>query len=391
MTAARLSSGAATGCGTIIIGAALLALGLHGVYTAPFQIGLFTNGLGWSESAAGATVTCQVIATAVAAALNWRVGPGLSWHIRALAGLALLALGQLGSAVATNLTMMVVSRLVAGLGAGTLYALGNALIARTSQPTRSYGFAFGVVSLAYLLLLGVAPSILPMTQAPILFGSAALLALPVLMPAGLIILRDQSPPVQATAAAPEGIYIPHSGAALCLTGGITFYTLACGGSYAFSRQAAEQIMMPEDIYNLVMGLYALTGILGSFMAAWLGGRSHRAFISLATALTGLGLFMIFKGALPATMAAGLLGYGTLYMTTVSLVLGNAAAVDPSGRTVAFLSAYMLLPYAAGPAIFGALASSYPLGMLGWAALIASLIATLFFYMATSGSDGSART
>lgn len=356
--------------------AALLFVGLSGVYTAPFQLTLFAQELEFSLAQSGLLVSAHIIAVAGAALSAAVLTRKLVWRSIIAFGIMAFVVGQGGSILAQGFVPLLVARVLAGIGAGFFYAAANALISAKEEPERAYGLAYALMSLGFVVLLGFLPSPLNFAQPVGLFGTSGLLGIAL----ASLVMRIPDRLNEAGGAASnlraKG-FLP-----FVLLLAITFYCLACGGSYALSENVARRVGLEPSYYTTILGIFAVTGVAGSLAVGWVGLKLGRgAPLFLGAVLTGTSLLAFLNATGGAAFAAGLLGYGFLYMFTVSYILGAAAALDPNGRIAVIASGYLLLPYALGPALFGALAEHVPPTALGWVAaafcgIAAALLVTL---------------
>jgi predicted MFS family arabinose efflux permease len=354
----------------------LVFTGLFGVYTAPYQISLFTRSLGYDEARAGLLVTVHILALGVAAIAASSLARWRSKRTLVVLAAGLAVGGQcLSILFEEGFLPLLCGRLLAGAGSGLLYAAGNAMLAQERDPTKAFGWSYTVVSVAYLFVLGVLADPLRIDTRHGLFGTALMAALCCVF----VRMADRSPaeaPTRSTASKPVGRGATKS--VSFLLAALTCYGLACGGGYAFSQTAAESIGMASDRYSYVLGLYALFCIPGTLLPAWVGERFGLTCpMVTGSVFTGISLFGMFLAGDSYVFASGLLASGLLYMMTLTFILGTAARFDLGGRTAVLASGYITIPYAIGPAIFGwLLAQGGAVPTLGWICVVACLVAAV---------------
>ena len=114
--------------------------------TSPFVIGGLIVGLSLNEASAGFILTTELLAMGIAALCVAPFMAILSRRWLAIGATILIAASNAFavSDLAANITILIIVRVVAGVGAGMVLATANAAIAAASSPARLYGFALMV-------------------------------------------------------------------------------------------------------------------------------------------------------------------------------------------------------------------------------------------------------
>lgn len=179
----------ATGGGTGLLLSIVLGLlfGLAGTSTSGVTVALpqLAQQLGVSTAAATWVVSAYAIALAVATPMHGRIADAVGIRLPLLGGAALLAAGALGAAAAPNLPLLLVARILQGLGAAAIPVLAAALLSARLGGTRrraALGRLAGTSATLSALgpLIGGALEALGGWRAAFALPSVALLAIPYL-------------------------------------------------------------------------------------------------------------------------------------------------------------------------------------------------------------------
>lgn len=154
------------------------------------------------------------------------------------------------------------------------------------------------------------------------------------------------------------------------------YSLGTGALWSFAERIAKGLEIAPQTTATILSLSALCGILGTGVAAWLGGRSPR-IPSMIAGLFGTGASCLMLGFANGTIlfALGVLTYWVFYMYQYSVFLGVAATLDPSGRTGTLGGGCERFAFAIGAPIGGFITDfgSYStLGVLGFLSCVITI-------------------
>jgi DHA1 family bicyclomycin/chloramphenicol resistance-like MFS transporter len=308
-----------------------------------------------------------------------------------LAGLALYVLAGIAATFATSGPMLLVARLMQGLGASAGLALPRA-IARDRYTGATFLRVMSSLTLAMAVMPGIAPVLGGLVAGH--SGWRASLALSALT--GVAVL------VAVVLALPESHLnrVRGSGMAAALAGyahvmrrrvflGYAFASgAAVGGAYA---EVAGVQRLYEGTFgwspmavSFVSGTYAFAFLVGGLLAPRLRLSHHRNIqlgvgLIVASALIFLGLTASGTITAPLAMAAMMLSQiGVGCMMPPAIGLGLMAVEGAAGTASAVMGAIHMLAGATGAALIGALAMpivwAMPLIMLGFALI--AVLATL---------------
>ena len=369
----------------IITASTGLFVGLLGVYTVPFQIGVLVDNFDLDEANAGYLGSIELAAVAI---ITMLLGAGISRFSLsklAVAGVIAAAIGQLMTFTLHDITILSLARLIVGCGCGCVLAATTASIAASEDPDAFYGRAFAYMSLAYVLWLAAVPyaaMLFPHAGIFLVLAAVTLLSLPV--------LRNLTSSTNNEADKPASIVIDGSKIALLFIA-ITFVFVSYGGTYYFAERIGTEIGVASEDIGLAYGLSQLAGFVGAGLAGWCSARISRT-IPLMTGFVLIGLIslgIVFSTAQEEFLSVIILMNG-VFMFTISYVMGTAAALDKQGRMAAIANGYVILALSMGTAIFGTVASQSNFTVLAWPAFILCCLGAIVIMPLTRALDKNER-
>jgi predicted MFS family arabinose efflux permease len=332
--------------------------------TLPLWLGATVEGLGASERAvalvASGELGCLALAALVAAPRLGRV----SRRALAVAGLAGVALGNAGAALAPSLAVLAAARALAGLGAGVAMAAMNATAAGTALPERTYALVFvlGGAGCAGLMLA------MPLWSEP--YGTAGafgVLLAGTLAVAPLAAWMPPHPPAPEDGNAPDGF--PRGAAVVAALAASLLVTIGLDALWPFAERIGRRAGMSAEAIGALLAATSLVVLAVAAFASWLGVRVGRA----APLAAGFAVFSAAALALgharsPAVFAPAVLLLGAGFFFTQPFMMGAIATLDRQGRVNAAAGALMTVGAAVGPAVGGVVvADGAGYGRLGWLA------------------------
>lgn len=291
-------------------------------------------------------------------------------------GVGLVLLTQAISFLINGFTLMIVSRMLSGVGFAFIYSLSMALGASTRDPDRTFAVGQGmtqVVAMALNPMLGFG------AQIPGHKGVFAVLgAYSLLLSIPLMLLMLRRTPVSAEHARRRTLTVPiRSKAVIGVLTVMTIFSVATGATWNFMERVALGVGLAGPTLGTGLVVSSLIGTLGSVLANRLG-TSFGRIGPLCGGLVALGLctvwFMIPGSALYFWMAVSLWAFLLTFVTPY--VFGLAAAADPSGRVVAATGTAYIIVSAAGVYVGAFTAKHFGMTLFSIAALIMLVITAL---------------
>ena len=348
----------------------------------PLQIGSLVDGYGLSATTAGLFGFFQVGTLAVSMILFSRFAHRFRPIRVCLVGIALAAVANAAIyAAPAELALLCVLAAVSGGGYGLILAAAVAAAASSSQPDRVYAAGNSGALLTVVGLL----SLLPLANS--YFGTRGVfLGIPLLVVICIPLLGGFRAS-EGRSAQNETPGVPFSGG-LSLLVMWSLFSFGTGAMWTFAERIGHALALPGQTIGLVLSASVFVGLLGTGLAAVLCNRLNRP-TALAIGLIGGGgscLLLANANGLTVYTAAAML-YWVFTMYLYVLLLGTAAALDPTGRLGTLGTGCERLAFAVGAPIGGALVD---LGSILWIGMVAAL-ACGSPNMASTGTGRSSRT
>jgi MFS transporter, DHA1 family, inner membrane transport protein len=338
-----------------------VACGYLVLNTAPILVGVFMS-VGFSETSAASLVTCEWLATAVTSfGLSLRLQAPSLYRV-GLTGIIVAAAAQLATLVALRSAgaasaLILIVRVVAGVGEGLLLYAANSAISLLRDPARPYALAMivGSVSSASVLLLT------PALQTRLPFAVFALLALGLLL-ASVFIGGLPASLVRQGAGAPR---IRRDPAVYLSLTAVLAANVALGALWAFSEVAGTRLGISPAVADQIIALNLAAGLGGGLVAAWLNSRlDYRVSLVAGTSfLVVVAIALCTVTALWMYVVAQLC-YGALYPIVITFLMAAVAKLDCSGNLLPAAGGVTLVGLSLGPAAGGLLVTSSSMAALG---------------------------
>jgi predicted MFS family arabinose efflux permease len=346
-------------------------IGVLGGNMQPLLIGSLIDGLRMDAGTAGLLGSIELSAVALASFVLAPRMDTISRRVLIRVGAALATLGYISSALPESVASLAVCRVIAGVGAGMVLAIGNATVAACRHPER----VFARTTIAGTILITVLLALLPLVIARFTYrgGYLGLGAITLVLAPFLWRIPDTVAGGQQHAE--DGVTHYGLGIATLTAAGLLFFCQSA--LWAFSERIAILARLSHEQIGLALSGSTLAGLCGAALASWIGTRRGRTLPLitgiLATGLTLLGL--VHTGA-PATYTGMLIANGIAYLFMVPYVFGTAAALDRQGRWGAATVGAATIGAAFGPGIAGPVIAAAGYTAMGWVVFIVSLLSAM---------------
>jgi len=350
--AGRLPTMAANGMTARFILAMLATAGLFYVNIMPAIVDGLIEGLGFSSQEAGYVGSANMYGAAVGALVIVFLIPRLAWRPAAYALLlALVGIDLLSMFVATP-EILIGARFVHGLVGGALVGIGFAVIARTSQPDRTFGVLlvvqFGLGGLGNLYL----PRLVPVFGTDVLFQ--ALILFSAVTMALIPFLGEYPNRVRNDAVDGETEALDKWPLALVLLA-IFLFQAANMGLFAFIIGLGRQAALELDFITWTLALSGWIGIVGAVLVVLMNTRFGRARpLGVAMILTILGFFALHFSHNELLFLLANCGMGITWAFVIPYLLGLAADFDKTGQMATLGGFASKMGLASGPVVAGLL-------------------------------------
>ncbi|MEU5976030.1 MFS transporter [Streptomyces sp. NPDC047315] len=279
----------------------VLALATFVVVTSEMlPIGVLTpmaDGLGISRGAAGSSLTVTGLVAAVAAPTVPRLLGALDRRVVLAAAMVVVAAGNALTAVADDFGLLVVARVILGIGMGAVWGLASAVAPRLVAPRNAalaVSLAIGGVAAASVVGVPLGTLVSNAFGWRAAFGALAVCA--VALAAALLLAlprlpRPSAPTVAADgadAASPLRIRPVRVGLVLIL-----FLVSAHFAAYTYARPVLEERtgLTPGAIAAFLL-VYGLFGLVGNFAAGALAARRARGTVLALTVGVGAAIALL---------------------------------------------------------------------------------------------------
>lgn len=356
--------------GVKVAAAILLSVaGIAAFSILPVMIGAIADARGLSASEAGYVAAADLcgFALAAVAAVFW-VG---RINARLAAGLGLIAAlaGNLLSLHAAGFDVLLGARALAGVGAGTAYAVAMSTLSRSARAERD----FGIMVAAQILYQVVALLVLPRwvtawgTEAVFLsLAGTVMVAFVALVP---------EPPV---AAATQGRRVTaRSRPGWRALAAVALFSVNLGALWTYIERIGVQTSLTPSRTGTILAVALALSVLGALAASAVGSSAgwRRPFI-VAVLAQLLALALLTEASGVSGFTAGAVLYSLAWAFAVPLLYAMVAGTDPSGRLIVLAPAAQAIGTGLGPALAGSLlggASYLAVNGLAAAALVLAMI------------------
>lgn len=344
-----------------------------------FNIGLIISEFATTRAEAGLVMTAEGIAASLSSIIVSRLV--LKYYLKTLiiAGLLFVIAGNVFSLMATDVSMMVVCRTIAGLGLGTVITSIMATAARTPKPEMTFGWVNACAGGAISVLAFAVPFAIMQGGFDGVYGLYTALAVVGLILVGVIPNnkgRGVSPPEK------DGSQESFSGNRLKANAGwialfgLGLFFLGQAGIAAFVERIGAGVGVSLAQIGTIFFFAGLLTIVAPICAGIVGAR-----FGSTKPLVLVGVFVclaVIGIAVSGAKVGFYLGVPILmFMPAIMLptFLGSLAVLDPTGRLAGAHPAFATMGGAMGPVAAGIISDTEGFAILGW-----FVVAVLIFGM-----------
>lgn len=350
--------------------AAAYGVGLLPLLALPFLISAIISDMGLNEAQAGYLMSAEFLLMMVASLIVAPLMGRAPRRTLALSGAAIAILANIGSAMVTDVTTLVILRCVAGAGAGLGLACGNACVSSARDPDNIAGY----MNVLFVVLMIVVMTVFARTMANsglsgIYYSLAVTQAVMVLLLLKMPQRATNTQAMQQTQVAPNSKML--SGAALCMMLATLLFSMRDTMGWAFVEQVGIRVGYDGESLGLLFSLQAFVGLTGPLLVALIGNRfglSKPVIIGILMC-GGSSLAYVLGEASIVMYTIGVMAIAFTYFYTLAYLTSLAASLDREGRIVAACGSFLTLGIAIGPAVSGTLIATGGYVLTGWAIAI----------------------
>ncbi|MDA9372144.1 MFS transporter [Porticoccaceae bacterium] len=347
---------------------AAIILGFAGTGVAmglPLLIGSMANSLGFNEQQLGWLASSDMGGLFIGSVLASLFVVKFNRRYLAGCGLILVILGNYHSTQHVELLPLMMSRLIAGVGAGICYSTCTASLAGSHNSARTFSILLFVLVVMNAFIFYIFPIIDDKWGVNGLFMFYLLEAIPILLILPLLPQycaedRDEQAPTKATADSAAHLSIPEILPRLCLVAVFSFYLLV-GAYWAFIERAGVAADLSGQFISQTLTWGQIFSLTGTLLALWLARRFGQSkpllFALLVMIITMLTLAFRVDS---ATFIFSVFSFSFFWIFIDVFQLGTLSNIDHSGRYAALVPACQGAAQAIAPTMAGVLLS-YQLG------------------------------
>jgi predicted MFS family arabinose efflux permease len=340
----------------------LATAGLFYVNIMPALIAGLIDGLGFSNQEAGFIGSANVYGAALGAFTAVFVVKKIQWKKAAVFLLLGLITMDFVSMYLTSASSLIVARFCHGSIGGMLVGIGFAIISRTTEADRTFGYLltvqFGLGGLGLMYLPGLVPEYgtTALFLSLIVFSMVTLCMLPFM---AAYPVQEKVPEKHASERG--GVNIKLLGLALLAT---FLFQAANMGIYAYIIGMGKAYGLDIGFISSTLGVAAWIAIAGSVLVILISTRFGRLWpVTIATVLTVAGTGMLHYSDIKAFFWVANVGVGITWAFVISYLLGMCSAFDSTGQMAAMGGFASKMGLASGPLVAALLVGEDNYGLL----------------------------
>lgn len=339
----------------------LATAGLFYVNIMPALISGLIEGLGFTNQQAGFVGSANVYGAAFGALTAVFIIKKIPWKRVAAALLLGLIVMDLISMTISSPELLIAVRLGHGFIGGLLVGIGFAIISRTTEADRTFGYLltiqFGLGGLGLMYLPAMVPEYGTgvLFFALIAFSVVTLLMLPFMdqypipKPSAIINKEPSASMKQSTASASQPVAKGKLKFILLALLATFLFQAANMGVYAYIIGMGKYFGQPMDFISTTLAVAAWIAIAGSVLVILLSTRYGRMLpVVIATVLTAVGTAILHFSDQASWYWLGNVGVGITWALVISYLLGMCADFDDSGQMAALGGFASKMGLATGP-------------------------------------------
>ena len=365
MTERRFPTAAPNGEVARVLLAFLATAGLFYVNIMPALVDGLIEALGFSNRDAGLVGSANVYGAAVGAFSAVFVVKRINWRMAAVVLLCTLIAIDFASMLLENPPALIGTRFMHGCVGGLLVGIGFAVMARTTEVDRTFGylltiqFGLGGVGLIYLPPLVPAFGTKALFLSLIAFSTVTLLMLP--------FLSDYPAREERAVASGRVSNVKFIGLELLAT---FLFQAANMGIYAFAIGIGKAAMLETGFVSNALGAAAWLAIAGSVLVILLSTRFGRMWpVGIAIIITALSIWLLhFSDIKPGGWETSIFWWtnvvwGIGWAFIISYLLGMCSEFDTTGQMAALGGFASKMGLASGPAVAALIVGDDNYGLL----------------------------
>lgn len=354
--------------------AAAIGLSIAGIAAfsiLPVMIGAIADVRGLDASEAGFIAAADLCGFALASLLAGLRTRGFDGRRVAAAGLLAALIGNVLSLRAPGFELLLVVRLLAGLGSGLAYSVAMSTLARSPRPDRDFGLMVAAQIVYQVVALFTLPRLVTAQGTDAIF-----LALAATVCAAFLALLSTG--LVARGAEPSAPSASRAAAWIALAA-VALFSLNLGALWTYVERIGVGIGLSSPQTGTILAAALALSVLGALGASWLGdrwGRRGPLMLAIVTQLISLVLLMRTDA---TSYVIGAVAYSLAWAFAVPYLYSLVAGLDEGGRVIVLAPAAQAVGAALGPAAAASLLSGAayaPVSAVAGAALVGSMLCVI---------------
>ena len=351
------------------------------LYSAPLYIGTLIDGLKISEADAGLILTSEIGSVAVITLLISSWLNKISLRLTSTLGVTLVLIANVATLVSSEYEMIIILRIIAGLGAGLSLAASSAIISKTRDPDKTFASLLVMITLIMIIALFVMGYI---TEDYGFNGVIGFFTLVVFLVSPLIIFIPEKQLLEQQTAEKVTSDDHHFWlGALAIF--LVFITCIIEGSvWSFSERVGTNLKIDDANIGKVLAMAQLMGLTGASLSAFIGDRVTRIVpIFIGITIMGFAGFELYQTSSQLVYSICLGSFNFGFFVALPYMLGACARLDTDGRWASRGTAVNILGSATAPVIAGNIITSTSLSTLGYFNISLAVISLMLAFWFTS--------
>ena len=340
-------------------GGVALLIGQSSVLVTPVLLSSLMRGLELDATKAGFLLTLEMLTLALSTLILASYIGKVSKRKVFMGGLLLLLSGQIFSALTDVLILIVLGRIMVGLGGGMIVTVANATIASTPDPERIFAIAYVISAVLTAIVITILATLSNQFAHAGVFVFLAVLA--------VICAPFCRPLFQGGHAetGQQGIPATHPPLAYLTLLALFIYYCGAGSAWAFAEQIAIQVGIESGTIGLILSAVTLGGLVGGSFAAWLSTRIGRIKPLIACAIVQiLSILVLTTSTTTLEYSVSLMVATIAFYFIMPYLIGVAAMFAENGRWGAAGGGASLLGLALSAGVGGILVDWGGYNMIG---------------------------
>jgi DHA1 family inner membrane transport protein len=327
----------------------LASAGLFYVNIMPTIVSGLIDALGFTNQQAGNVASANMYGAAVGALLIVFMIKRLNWQLASTLFLGGLILIDLLSMRISDPTTLLIVRFLHGSVGGMLVGTGFSLIARTTQPDRTFGvllfvqFGFGGLGIMFI------PGLVPEFGTQVLFYSLIAFSVATFMMLPFLPKYEVKAEKKREKSS-SGSGIQMRPLLLTLTT-IFLFQAANMGLFAFIIGLGEYYALEMGFISTTLGIANWLGLAGAGLVIAIGSRfGYLKSVLAGIAFTAVAIWALLYSNVPWIWIASNCMIGITWGFTISYLLGLASRFDETGQMAAMGGFASKMGLASGPVV-----------------------------------------